>query len=227
MFTHLWNRERVCSMVELYSLMSISDFLALTIWPGRPWKQKECCNSLTMIVRRKEGIGTTMLHSIKNNTLYWRAFLIIVLNWKQGSMLAGPKKTAWQDFDVTVSYLHWMVMKKCYNIQSLCIAKTGSQSAKPNVVAFMGKLECKKYLKAVWNSVYKEQQMQVRKLCEQQCIKPAVKYINAGARIAALSVWCGICCHEGGSEKLCSILDPHTFKEILCWLSIIPSDWMY
>ena len=48
-----------------------------------------------------------------------------------------------------------MVMKKGYNMQSVSIAKTGSQVAKPKVVAFMGKIECKKYPKTGWNSCVK------------------------------------------------------------------------
>ena len=71
-------------------------------------------------------------------------------------------------------------------MQSLCIAKTGSQPIRPKVAAFMGKIECKKYTKAVWNSMSKEQQMQMRGLCEQQCIKPVSKHPKIEARIAAL-----------------------------------------
>ena len=57
---------------------------------------------------------------------------------------------------------------------------------KPKVVDFLGKVECKEYSKTVWNSMIKEQQMQVRKLCEQQGIKPVTKQTSADARIAAL-----------------------------------------
>ena len=56
----------------------------------------------------------------------------------------------------------------------------------------MGKLECKKYTKVVWNSMMKEQQMQVHKLHEQQGIKLAVKQTSADASIAALEAKLGI-----------------------------------
>ena len=46
--------------------------------------------------------------------------------------------------------------------------------------------------KAVWNSMTREQQMQVRKLCEQQGIKPAVKQTSADARISVLEAKLGI-----------------------------------
>ena len=59
-------------------------------------------------------------------------------------------------------------------------------------MTFMGKIKCKKYPKAVWNSMTEEQQMQVCKLCEQQGIKPAMKQTSADARIAALEVKLGI-----------------------------------
>ena len=54
------------------------------------------------------------------------------------------------------------------------------------MTVFMGKIECKNYPKVVWNSMLRKQQMQVRKLHEQQGIKPATKHTNAKARIAAL-----------------------------------------
>ena len=56
----------------------------------------------------------------------------------------------------------------------------------------MGKIKCKKYPKAVWNPMRKEQQMQVHKLHEQQGIKLASKQPNADARIAALDTKLGI-----------------------------------
>ena len=53
------------------------------------------------------------------------------------------------DFNATVSYLGQMVMKKGFSMQSIHIAKIRSQPVKPKLVAFMGKIECKKYPKAV------------------------------------------------------------------------------
>ena len=79
-----------------------------------------------------------------------------------------------------------MVSKKSLTMQSVHIAKTGIQPVRPKVMAFTRKIECKKYPKAVWNSMTKEQYMQVHKFHKQQGIKPAVKQISADARIAAL-----------------------------------------
>ena len=67
-------------------------------------------------------------------------------------------------FNATVSYLGQMVTKKGPSIQSVHIVKTGSQPMRSKVMAFSGKVEFKKYPKAVWNSMTKEQQSQVRKL---------------------------------------------------------------
>ena len=52
--------------------------------------------------------------------------------------------------------------------------------------AFKGKVEGKMHPKAVWNPLTKEQQMQIRKLHEQQDIKPAVNQTSADAMVAAL-----------------------------------------
>ena len=54
------------------------------------------------------------------------------------------------------------------------------------MAAFMGKVEGKKYPKAVWNYITGEQQMQVRKLQEQQGIKPTMQQTSTDARISAL-----------------------------------------
>ena len=56
----------------------------------------------------------------------------------------------------------------------------------------MEKVECKKYPKAVWNSMSRKQQMQVRKLHEHQGIKPTTKQIGTEARIAAHESQLGI-----------------------------------
>ena len=78
-----------------------------------------------------------------------------------------------------------MITKKGLIMQSVQIAKTRSQPVRP-VVAFRWKVECKKYPKAVWNSMTGEQQMQVHKLHEQQGIKSAMKQTSTDARISAL-----------------------------------------
>ena len=107
------------------------------------------------------------------------------------------------DFDATMSYLGQMVTKNGLTKQSVCIAKMGSQPVKPKVVAFTGKVECKKYPKAIWNSMTREQQMQVRKFHEQLGIKPNVKQISADTRIAALEAKLGIASQteEGDVKK--------------------------
>ena len=74
----------------------------------------------------------------------------------------------------------------------LCIAKTGSHPVKPKVVAFMEKIVCEKYPKAVWSYMTKEQQIQVRKQQEQQGIKPIPKQTSIEARIAALEAQLGV-----------------------------------
>ena len=71
-----------------------------------------------------------------------------------------------------VSYLWQMVMKKGTSMQSIHIVRTRSQLVMAKVVAFMKKVEGKKYPKAVWKSMTKDQKMQVKKLCEQKGIKP-------------------------------------------------------
>ena len=71
-------------------------------------------------------------------------------------------------------------MMKGLFMQSVHIAKTRSQQVKPKVVAFTSKVKCKKYPKAVRNSITREQ------LHEQQGIKLAMKQTSSDARIAAL-----------------------------------------
>ena len=53
------------------------------------------------------------------------------------------------------------------------------------MVAFTGNVECKKYPKAVWNSMTRDKQMMVIKLQEQQGIKSATRQTTADARISA------------------------------------------
>ena len=75
---------------------------------------------------------------------------------------------------------------------AICPYCQDQKSSKPEAAAFTGKLEYKKYPKAVWNSMSKEQQMQVRKLREQQGIKPTVRQFMAKARITALRLSLGL-----------------------------------
>ena len=91
-----------------------------------------------------------------------------------------------------MSYLGLMLTKKGLIMQSVQIAATRSQLVRSKVAAFMGKVECKKYPKAVRNSVTREQQMQVRMLQEQQGIKPTMRQTSTDARISALEVKLGI-----------------------------------
>ena len=63
-------------------------------------------------------------------------------------VLAQTKKYD-MDFDATVCYLGQMVTKKGPSMQSVYIAKTGSQPEWPNMAKLHGKVECKTYPKAV------------------------------------------------------------------------------
>ena len=98
------------------------------------------------------------------------------------------------DFDATMSYVGQKVMKKGSIMQSIHIAQTRSQPVMPKVAALMGKVDCKKCPKAIWNSVMKEQQMQMKmqKLHEQQGIKSAARWANTEARIVALEAQLGL-----------------------------------
>ena len=96
------------------------------------------------------------------------------------------------DFDATVLYHGQMVIKKCCTMQSICIAKPRSQLAKPKVSAFMEMIECKKCPEAIWNSMSRGKQMQVKKLHEQQSTKSTTKQTSAEARIAGLEILLGI-----------------------------------
>ena len=69
---------------------------------------------------------------------------------------------------------------------------TRSQPVMSKVATFMGKVKCKKYPKAVWNFMTKEQQMQVCKLCKQQDIKPAMKQTGTDTRITDLEAKLGV-----------------------------------
>ena len=88
-------------------------------------------------------------------------------------------------------------------MQSVHVAKTGSQPVVSKMFAFTEKIKCKKYPKAVWNSMTKEQQMQVCKLHEQQGIKPTTKKTSTDARIAAIEAKLRIHCQleEGDVKK--------------------------
>ena len=57
--------------------MSISDFLDLTIMPGRLKMQKESCRTYTFMVRRRDEIRTSMLHFTRNITQLWRILQIM------------------------------------------------------------------------------------------------------------------------------------------------------
>ena len=59
------------------------------------------------------------------------------------------------------------------------------------------------YPKAVWNFMMREQQMKVRKLCEQQGIMPSAKQTSADARFSALEAKFEISSHpeEGDVKK--------------------------
>ena len=60
------------------------------------------------------------------------------------------------DFDTAVFYLCQII------VPSFHIAQVRNKQVRPKVVAFMGKVECKKYPQAVWISRTEEQHMQAR-----------------------------------------------------------------
>ena len=101
----------MCKAVKLCTSTSTSNLLAPTMWPGRLQKQKESCKVLTMMVREKDGIGTSMLHSTRthyaineNLTDYGYSGMVNgmkvpyfskksrALSWRQWSMLHGPNQ---------------------------------------------------------------------------------------------------------------------------------------
>ena len=63
---------------------------------------------------------------------------------------------------------------------------------RPNKIAFMGKIKGKEYPQAVWNSMTKEQQVQVHKLHQQQGINSIAKQTSKDAKINALEAKLGI-----------------------------------
>ena len=94
--------------------------------------------------------------SVINSTKFEEAVNVV---WAQLEMCG-------MDFDATMFYLGQVVTKKTLVMQSVRIAKTGSQLVRPKVVVYMRKIACKKDSKAALNSMTKEQQMQVQKLHE-------------------------------------------------------------
>ena len=82
------------------------------------------------------------------------------------NVVRGQPENYGKDFDVMVTHLGQMVIKKGYNTQPVHILKTRCQPLKSKVALSMGKIEHNKYTKAIWNSIYREHQMQVRKLQE-------------------------------------------------------------
>ena len=53
------------------------------------------------------------------------------------------------------------------------------------VTLYMESIKCKNVPKVVWDSMSREQQLQVMRLCGQQCIKHAARQFNTEAQIAA------------------------------------------
>ena len=83
-------------------------------------------------------------------------------------MLPEPDEKNDKDFDANVLYSGQIITEKGYLMQSIHIAKTGSQPTRLRVAAFTGKIECKNNFKVVRNSMSRDQQMWVKKLSEQQ-----------------------------------------------------------
>ena len=96
--------------------------------------------------------GTKVSHSLQGIKSSELEAVVYVVN-------AQPERYG-TDFDAVASYLGQIVTKEGLIMQSVQIANTGSKPVRPRVAAFMRKVECKKYPKAVWNS-------------KQQSIKPA------------------------------------------------------
>ena len=67
---------------------------------------------------------------------------------------------------------------------------------------FMEEIEYKKYLEAMWNNMSIEQQVQIRKLHEQQGIKPTYKQQSADARIAASEARPRVNFHTGEKDVI-------------------------
>ena len=114
-----------------------------------------------------------MLHSTRNNMPSWRDLQnMAIVAWSmtpkvhhflqgiKGSELEAVVNVVWAkqekygtDYDAIISYLGQKVMKK--SVQSIHSGGTRGQPVKPKVATFMGKIKCKKYPKAVWNSMTK------------------------------------------------------------------------
>ena len=121
------------------------------------------------------------------------------LQWIKSTELEAVPNVVWaqpekigKDFDATMSYYGQVVIKMGYKMQFVHIVKTGSQPAKPEVMSFIRKIEFKKYSKATWNSMTREQHMQVEKLWQQQGIKFASKKPSVDARFTTLGAQLGV-----------------------------------
>ena len=78
-------------------------------------------------------------------------------------------------FDMVLTYLDHIVKRKCCNVQFVEITTTGSHLVKPDVVVITRKKECKQLVRALCNSIFRKQTMQVINLHGLQIIKPAMK----------------------------------------------------
>ena len=107
-------------------------------------------------------------------------------------MLSGPNQRNMEQTLMQPCPIWAKWLQKRPSVQSDHIMKTKSEQVNPKVAAFMGKVKCKKYPKAVLKFIMKKEQMQVRELHEQQDIKPTAKQPSADARIAALEAQLGI-----------------------------------
>ena len=104
-------QKKGCRMIKQCSLKFTSNFLALIMWPDRLQKQKKSYKTTTTMVRKKSGIGTSMLHFTKNSMPSWTGLQIIAtvawtvapkfatfskastaLSWRLQSMLFGPNQ---------------------------------------------------------------------------------------------------------------------------------------
>ena len=166
------NRENPCRMVELCSLTFISDHVARQVAVAEGKLQNSHDNSKRKtwhwdkyVALHKEQHAimesqTNYGYSGMNNGTKVCHFLQSIkspqLDVVVNDVCAHSEKYG-TDFDATMSYLGQMVAKKGLIMQSVWFEKTGNQLVRPKVAAYTGEVECKKYLKAVWYSMTKEQ----------------------------------------------------------------------
>ena len=114
------------------------------------------------------------------------------LRWRQQSMLSRPNKKSMVEIS-NQPCLWGQNGHKEMHFNAICLhKKTRSQPARPKVAVFTGKIDCKKYPRALQNLMTKEKQIHVRKMQQEQGIKPIFRPASAEARVASLEAKLGI-----------------------------------